>query len=41
MVMWETLGEVVGELGKVNPDLSGDGIGLLTSAFGRMRYVYL
>jgi len=40
-MMWETLEEVVGELGMMNPDLSGDGIGLLARAFGRVRFVYL
>jgi LPS sulfotransferase NodH len=40
-MMWETLEEVVAELGKMNPDLSGDGIGLLERAFGRVCFVYL
>lgn len=40
-MMWETLEEVVGELAMMNPDLSGDGIGLLTRAFGHLRFVYL
>lgn len=40
-MMWETLEEVVGELGEMYPDLSGDGVGLLARTFGRVRFVYL
>jgi trehalose 2-sulfotransferase len=38
-IMWETLGELLGELEPMNPGLPG--VSLLERAFGRTRFVYL
>lgn len=40
-VMWGTLDELVGKLGAAHPELAGADLDLLTSAFGRTRFVHL
>jgi LPS sulfotransferase NodH len=40
-LMWGTLDELVARLGRVFPDLAGDGAGLLERAFGRTGFVFL
>lgn len=40
-LMWGTLDEVVVKLGRVFPDLAGDGVGLLNRAFGRAGFVFV
>jgi LPS sulfotransferase NodH len=40
-IMWETLGEVAGELRTMNPGLSGGSVSLLERAFGHVRFIYL
>lgn len=40
-VMWETMEEVVGELGTMSPALSGRSASLLARAFGDVRFIYL
>lgn len=36
-MMWETMEEVVGELGTMNPALSGRSVSMLARAFGDVR----
>lgn len=40
-MMWETVEEVLGELGTMNPDLPGRSASLLARAFGHVRFIYL
>jgi LPS sulfotransferase NodH len=40
-IMWETMDEVTAHLAPVYRDHSGSASGLLTAAFGRVRFVYL
>jgi LPS sulfotransferase NodH len=40
-VMWGTMDEVTAHLAPVHPGQAGSGVGLLSAAFGRARFIYL